>query len=92
MKKEISVFDLLQLDKEEFDSLFDKGNGSIIAVPPEGYVLNWDKIRTTEDLKVVLRMITKALMPSVLYMSEAEYEESPLRDYLDKVSTSKITT
>lgn len=86
--KEISVFDLLQLDKDEFVDAFNRGNGSIIAVPPEGYVLNWDKIRTTEDLKAVLMVLSKALLPSIFYMSEKEYEDSPLKNYLELITTS----
>jgi hypothetical protein len=87
MKNEISISDILRLSSEEFTELFEEEGGSIVVVPPQGYTLNFSKVRTTEDVIDVLEVLCKMILPQVLFLSDREYEDSPIKHLLDKVTT-----
>lgn len=85
--KDISISDIINLSEEEFYTIF-KDRGSVVVVPPKGYRINWGHMKTHADLRKAIQFLYSSILGNeLLFFSDSELENCPIKEFLDEVKT-----
>lgn len=76
MSKEISLQELFTLDQDELSEIFLNNGGAITVVPPKYYSIDWNKIKTTEDIIIILKYLMNKFYPDNKIMIGALDQDS----------------